>query len=256
MRLTKKIQNFSLSIAALRTCGMLCLLAGLMGRLLQNSVLGVDSMTNAELLDAMQADSNTLLFATLALVFQAMEACAVPIFAFLLVEGAVHTQRFGKYFLRVLAMAAACQLPYNLITTGSLLMLSRLNPVFALVMSMIMVYFFRRCAEKTAGNAALKIIAILGTFLWSKMLGVEHGAACVLLTAVLWGLRGKPNLQTLVGILVAVCCSVFSLYYMAAPISFLLLHFYSGEPGGQNKIVNYSMYPAMLVIFGLLTILL
>lgn len=255
MNLAKKISTFSFTATAIRTFGALFLLAGLIGTLLQAGIVGSGIMSNTELLEAMQSDETVMMTATWSLVFQSLEACALPLYAFLLVEGVTHTSGFGKYFLRVLGLAAVCQLPYNLVMTGSLLVMQGLNPVFALVMAMTMVYFFRRFPGKSVSHFAIKTLAILGTFLWSNMLGVEHGAACVLITAVLWALRGKPNLQTLAGVMVCFGCCIFSLYYMAAPIAFLILHFYGGEKGSSSRIVNYAAYPAMLVIFGLMSVL-
>lgn len=254
MNLVKKIRMFNLSSAALRAIGILFLAAGMAGMLIQRSILGVGAMSNSQLLETMQANPDLMGYATLALVFQALEACAVPIFAFLLVEGASHTESYRKYFLRVLGLAVVSQLPYNVITTGSLLMFGGLNPVFSLVMSMIMLYFFRRFPEKKAAHITLKVCAILFAFLWSNMLGVSHGAACVIITAVLWALRKKQNLQCFIGIAVMFCCSIFNLFYMVTPISFLILHFYDGEQGAENKLVNYLAYPVCLIVFCVLTI--
>lgn len=253
MNLARKVRMFGLSSAALRAIGMLFVVAGMVGALIQRSILGVGGMANTQLLEAMQANPDMMVYATVALAFQALEACAVPIFAFLLVEGTTHTVSFRNYFLRVLGLAAVCQLPYNVITTGSLLMIGGLNPVFALVFSMVMLYFFRRFPEKKAIHILLKTCAILFAFLWSNMLGVSHGAACVILTAVLWALRGKQNLQTFIGIAVMICCSIFDLFYMVAPVSFLILHFYDGERGADSKLVNYLAYPVCLIVFCVLT---
>ena len=252
MKLIKKIRTFSLTSTALRVCGILFLAAGMFGYMMQVNVLGAVGTSNTELFHALQADSGLMASATLAVVGQALEACAVPIFAFLLVEGAVHTSNYSKYVLRVLGLAAVSQLPYNLLMTGNLLQFYGLNSVFAAVMSMVMLYFFRRFPGKKAGRIAIKCCAFLFAFLWSNMLGVSHGAACVIVTAVLWGFREKPNLRTAFGVIVMLGCVVFSMFYMAAPISFLLIYFYSGEQGSRHRIANYAVYPILLLIFGLL----
>ena len=252
MNLLKKMRTFSLTATAIRACGILFLAAGMFGYMMQVKLLGISGPSNADLFDALQADPGLMMSATLAVAGQALEACAVPVFAFLLVEGSSHTSNFLKYFLRVLGLAAVSQLPYNLLMTGSLLKFYRLNPVFAAVMSMVMLYFFRRFPEKKAGYTVIKFCAILFAFLWSNMLGVAHGAACVMVTAVLWGFKEKPNLRMAFGVMVTLCCIVFSAFYMIAPISFLLIYFYSGEQGSHHRIVNYAAYPVLLLIFGVL----
>lgn len=254
MNLIKKIRTFSFTAAAIRTFGALFLLSGLIGTVMQTGLVGAGTMSNTELLEAMQADDAVMVTATWSLILQALEACALPLYAFLLVEGITHTSSFGRYYLRVLGLAVVCQLPYNLVMTGNAMVMQALNPVFSLVMAMTMVYFFRRFPKKSFSHIAIKILAVMGTFLWSNMLGIEHGAACVLLTAVLWGLRGKPNLQTFAGVMVSFACCVFSLYYLAAPLSFLILYFYGGEKGSGSRIVNYAVYPVLLLAVGLLRV--
>lgn len=253
MNLVKKVRMFSLSAAALRTIGLVLAAAGAAGLLIQRQVLGAGSVTGAQLLEALEAEPGLMGYATMALIFQAMEACALPIFAFLLVEDARRTETIGRDLLITLGLASLCQLPYNLLTTGSVWMLRGLNPVYALVMGLVMLYFFRRFPEKKGSHLAIKAIAIVFAFLWSNLLGVSHGPACVILTALLWALRDKPNLQTFLGIAAAICCSIFNLFYMLAPVSFLFLHFYDGEQGADNKRISGLIYPACLLVFALIS---
>lgn len=208
-------------------------------------ILGVGDIANSELLQMMQEDPSVMALATTALVFQVLEICAVPVFSFQLVEGAVHTASYGKYVLRVLGLAVVCQILYGLTFGG-------MNPVFALVMSMVMLYFFRRYPGKKAAHIAIKTFAVVGTFLWSNMLGIENGAACVILTAAQWALRDKTYFRTFGSCLAAVLCSILSPLYMASPIAFLVIYLYREDKGSGNKLVNYAGYPVILLICWLL----
>lgn len=253
MSLLRKIRTFSLSASALRVCGMLLLVVGIAGSVIQRTMLGLGEMTNSQLLELM-ADPAVMSNATIALVCQVLEACAVPIFAFLLVEGASHTGNFGKYLCRVLGVAVISEIPYNLVTGGSWLALGSRNPAFAMVMCLVMLYFFRRYPGKKGGHIVIKAMAVICVYLWSNMLGITHGACCVLLTAVLWALRGRQNLQTVAGIMIMLCSSIFSLVYPMGMLSFLIIHFYNGERGaGGNRAVNYLCYPVLLTVFWLLS---
>lgn len=255
MSLLRKIRTFQLTTVGIRIIGMIFLAAGTYGTMLQTKVLGAGYMTNTQLLNLLEENPQVMSSISMSLVMQMFGACALPIFIFLLVEGATHTSSYGKYFLRVLGLAVACQLPYNLVTTGNLWYMTRMNPVFALVMCMILLYFFRNYTQKTAQHILLKTVAIIGVYLWSNMLGVEHGACSVILCAVLWALRGKTNMQTFVGIAVMFACSIFSMYYMAGVLSFLALHFYEGNKGDENRLVNYLAYPVILVVCGLMNVM-
>lgn len=250
MNLMKKIGVFQFTTTGIRLCGMVFLLLGAIGSMLQCNLLGSGNLTNSQLLTVLETDSSIMADATIALMLQALGSSALPIFCLLLVEGAVHTSGYGKYFLRVLGLAVVSQLPYNLLMTGSLLQMTKLNPVFAMVMCMMMLYFFRQYREKKAGHIALKVLAILGVFVWSFLLGVEHGPCCVLITALLWGLREKQNTKTFLGIMALFLCSLFSMYYLVAPVGFLILHFYEGKQGSESKVFNYIAYPLILLIVG------
>ena len=254
MSLMKKIRTFELTTTGLRILGMLFLAAGAYGAMMQTKLLGIGNMTNNQLLDLIEQNPNVMAGTAMSLVLQMFGACALPIFVFLLVQGAMHTSNYGKYMLRVLGLAVLCQLPYNLLMTGNLMYMNRMNPVFSLFMCMIMLFFFRNFTQKNFKHIALKVIAFTGVFLWSNMLGIEHGACCVILCAVMWGLRAKINLQTFIGILVMFCCSIFSMYYIAGILGFLAIHFYEGNKGEENRLVNYLAYPIILVVCGLLMV--
>ena len=254
MSLLRKIRTFQLTTAGIRICGMIFLALGTYGAMLQTKALGVGAMTNTQLLDLLEQNPDVMSAVTMALVMQIFGACAIPVFMFLLVEGVTHTASFGKYFLRVLGLAVVCQLPYNMVMTGSVLYMLHLNPVFATVMCMVMLYFFRTYPGKTGKNVLLKVVAFVGVYLWTNMLGIEHGACCVILCAVLWLLRGKNNMQTFIGIAVMFACSIFSMFYMAGVLSFLALHFYEGDKGAENRWMNYLTYPVILLACGLMMV--
>lgn len=245
---TTKTKPSGLNRQALRTWGMIFLLAGVAGAFIRNCVLGLGSVSTAELLQAMQEETATMVYSTLALVLQAAETCATPIFAFLLVEGFRHTSNFKNYLLRVLGIAVLAEIPFNLVAYGKVFAMGSRNPVFGLVLCLVALYFFRQYGQKKVSHVAIKIAVTLAAIVWAELLNIEHGTCCVILTGVLWGLREKPQMQVFIGCLAAICCSVISLYYMAAPMAFLAIHFYNGEQGEGNKWVNYLAYPVILLV--------
>lgn len=234
---------------ALHVCGLVLLAAGCVSIVIQNKILGVGQTDNAQLLEIIQNRPDGMAFATLALIGQVLEICAVPVFAFLLAEGVRRTTGYWKYFLRVTGLALLCEIPYNLLTGNSVFVVGSLNPVFGAVMSLVMIYFFRTFQEKSISHNTIKAVALLGAYLWSTFLGVAFGGACVILTAVLWATHKRQNLQLLFGCLTGVACVVFSPLYLFSPIAFLVIHFYGGERGYENRWINYLSYPVMLILF-------
>ena len=86
-----------LSISVIRAWGLVFLLIGLVGRLLwQSDLLGFGKLGMEERVAAMEANPDLLSLMIIARVLQAVEACAIPIFAFLLAEGFYRTKDLKK----------------------------------------------------------------------------------------------------------------------------------------------------------------
>lgn len=233
---------------ALRTWGMLFVAAGVVSRsVLQRSLLGLGSISGAQLLETMSASESAMMIATMALVLQVLEACAVPIFAFLAVEGFTHTSDFKKYILRVLGLAALTEIPYNLALSGKFLDFSSRNPVFGIFLALVVLGFYKHYEGKSVKNVSIKAVITVSAMLWVGMLGIEYGMPMVLIAAVLWALRRNTLLANVAGATVSILCSLNSLFMMAAPMSFLAIHSYNGEKGEGNRAVNYLAYPTLLL---------
>ncbi len=233
---------------ALRTWGLLFLTVGAIGRgLLQTRLMGIGSISPEELLAAMEASQNAMILATVSLVLQAMETCAAPIFALLLTEGAQKTSNYGKYGLRVTGLALLCEIPYNLAINGTFFYMDSRNPVFGLVLSMVLLYFYRRYGAPGMKHLLIKAVVTVAAFLWGQMLRIEYGACMVLIVAVLWAFRKNVLYRNFAGAAVTVVCTAISPFFLAAPMGFLAVHAYNGEAGTNSRIVNYLAYPVILL---------
>ena len=233
---------------ALKTWGMVFAMAGILGRsILQNRLLGVGSISGMELISLMQESQGAMAVATVALLLQAMETCAVPIFAFALVEGFQHTSDWKKYLVRLLGIALLSEIPYNLAINQRVFALGSVNPVFGLVLGLILLWLYQHFACKKL----VCVIAAVAGIAWAFMLQVEHGIPMLLLVTVLWIFRKKPMLRGFAGAAVAVVCTVGSMFYLAAPMGFLAIHTYNGEKGEGNRLVSYLFYPVAVLLIGL-----
>ena len=251
-RLARQEKRTGITRTALRLWGIFFAAVGIAGEaILQNRILGMGSVSNQQLLEAMMADNSIMMAATLALVLQAVETCAVPIFCFLLVEGFQHTKDPVKYLLRVLGVAVISELPYNLAMSGSLWDASTRNPAFGLVLGLVMLLIFKRFDGKGFGKLMMKVIVATAGVIWAVMLGIVEGQSCVVLVAVLWAARNQKQFRSFIGCGAAACCTVFSPFYLAAPMGFMAVHFYQGEQGEENRLINYAAYPALLLIAGI-----
>lgn len=220
------------------------------------------------------------LYTSVGLIFGLLHYAAIPIFAFLLVEGFTHTSNLTNYAIRIGVMAVCVEIPFNYAMDGKLLgtftfpnlATLELNPVFGLLLSLVLLYFFRRYSGKTLKLIALKGLLWIMAFVWVKMLGIKYGIPVILLVPLIYFLRNKKMIMVFAGCIAMTLCgflassqtitkevagvvttettlnatSVAS-YIASSPVAFIVLHFYNGEPGERNRYINYLAYPAILI---------
>lgn len=242
-----------MSAAAIRFSGYMCLLMGIVGKgVIQNGILGLGSVTSQEMLAILGQSSEMMILAPVSIVMQGLEACAVPIFAYLLVEGFQKTSSYKNYLIRMILVAALSEIPYNLAFGGQVLVTNSRNPAIAMVICLLMLYFYRYCSARTAMNTAIKAVVTVSAILWSVMLNIEHGEFLVLMTAIFWLMRSKPNFRLLAGCGVSAVAMLISPsnITITAPFGCMLLYLYNGEKGDSNRVINLLCYPLMLLAAG------
>lgn len=243
-----------LSRNMLRAWGMVFMALGIVGRgIFQNALLGLNGMNSQQILALLESAPEMMTFTTIALIMQVMETCAVPIFAFLLVDGFVRTSNFKAYLIRVAGVALISELPYNLVVSGKLFDFSSRNPVFALALGLVMLFLLGLYPGKSLKNVLIKIAVAAAALIWAQMLSIDNGGCILFIILALGIVRGKQSLQSLFGATAAISCSLVSPFYLASPMSFLAIHFYNGEKGEENRMVNYLVYPVILLIVGIIS---
>lgn len=247
-RLGTHNQKTGISVNALRLLGMLFLAAGIIGRgVFQNHILGFTGMNVRQMLESIQISETTLNYAALSIALQVIETCAGPIFAMLLVEGVRHTSDFNKYFARVLGISLLTEIPYNLAMGRGVLDFSSRNPMFSLVLGMLLLFFYQRYAGKDARNMAMKLLLTAAALAWVKMLNIHYGTPMLVLILVLWALRNKSR-RNLLGAGAALACGLLSPCFLASPAAFLAIRMCNGDREQESRAVNYLMYPGLLLL--------
>ena len=213
-------------------------------------LLALGAVNSDQLLEVLNA-SGGMQAAAAALVFEGLESCAAPIFAVLLIDGFQKSSNVPKYILRVLGVAILSEIPYNYVFSGKLLDMTSRNPVWAMVLCLLMLYLFRQYEGKQAGKLLIKLAVAAAAILWSLLFRVQFGPIMLLLVMALWALRNRLSLRLCFGAAVAVCCCVVNPLYMFSPFGFLIAHFYNEEKGFFARPIQYLIYPFMLVMVGL-----
>lgn len=104
---------------------------------------------------------------------------ALPIFAFLLVEGAHRTRSRKKYAIRLALGAVLAELPYNLATSGRLFAPEHQSIMLTLLLGYGAVLAMEKCK-----NTAWKPVAILPFALAAELVLADYGWAGVLTVAL------------------------------------------------------------------------
>lgn len=224
---------------------MLCYSIGV--AVIQNGIIHMDNYTTAEFSELLSSDSHMMTVAGWAAAFQMIGGLAVPIFAFLLVEGFRRTSSYKNYFLTMLAFAVLSEVPYDLAMSDSFWDTSSQNALFSMVVCLAMLYGLRMMGERQGFQYRLmQILLVIAGVLWCELLNLAFGLCEVLLVAVYYLLYDKRGVKVLLG------CAI-SIMYVTAPFSGYLIWAYDGQQGWhENKYVFYLFYPVHLLVLGII----
>lgn len=246
-----KEQSKGVSIANLRSWALVCVTLGIAAvTIILRGLLKVDMISpDLEQVKSLFSEEQTRTYVIVALICLAVETCAVPLFAVMLVEGSYRTLDISKYMLRTVLVAVVSEVPYDYATMGKFLDITNLNPAFGTAIALLMLYFFLRYSDNTVGHYVLRSVITLAMILWTMIFNVTQGPCIVLITAVLWTFWNKPLWRSILGALACLVCAVLiSPFYIAAPLAMILIYFYRGEKGMDFKWGRLIAYPAILLL--------
>lgn len=214
---------------------------------IENGVIHIDQYTQEGLSQALAEDSGLMVWAGAGSVMQLIGGLAVPIFAFLLVEGFLNTSDCRKYFLRMLLFAIVSEIPYDLAIGGQVWDLTSQNALMGMTISLGMLWCLKIVKERTGFVYALvKGCIVLCAVLWVTLLRAQYGLCVVLLVAIFYLLYGRNVLKTFLGVLV-------SLMYVTGPLAFYGIWCYNGARSDRlPKYVFYVFYPLHLLVLGII----
>ena len=208
----------------------------------QNGLLHVNQFSNAQLREMWAANPDLMVLSSWAAVFQLLGGLAIPVFAFLLVEGFLHTSDYKAYLIRMVGFALLSEIPFDFAMSGKLFDWSSQNLLFTLAIGLVMLYGLRLFA---AGQG-VKLLIVLAAVLWSALMRTQFGLCMILLIAVYYLLKDHKAKLWIGGII--------SFMYVTGPVSGFVLKRYNHQRGEQpNKYLFYMLYPLHLLILGLLT---
>ena len=185
---------------------------------------------------------------------------AFPLFAFMAVEGYLHTRSLKKYLLRLLMLAVISEIPFDLLVSGSVFDPMHQNVIWTIILGL---YCIRAFENISAGRKMmLSAVVIIASLAAAIIARVDYSSAGVLTLLAFYAFRGNTvrcRLMQLLSLafinLVLLGGIEFAFPYQAlAVLSLPIIWLYDGSQGPHNgfiKAANYLFYPAHMLILAL-----
>ncbi len=188
------------------------LISGAVSEYIQLFILKLNTYDNQSLLNALQGSEAIMLYATTAIILKIAGYAAVPLISYLALKKYDRIASFKKLFCISAATAIILQIPYILLSSSKLSILS------AITLSYIMLYFVRH------NNKTVGIIVFMASAVWSMILNIENGIALLCSVFILNGIRNKTAAVLICSLAMVTACG-FNMFYFLAPLSCVLLCF-------------------------------
>ena len=178
--------------------------------------------------------------------FRIIVRIAFPIFAFLIVQGAVHTSNWKRYATRLFLFALISEVPFDFALQGKLFDISYQNVYFTLLLGLLGIHQVMEWEKK--GKKYIGVVIFLFLGIVSEGLRCDYGMFGMLYILLCYfGYKRKENLAiwTIVYQVVAGGTQSF------AAIAGIFIWLYNGKEGMKNKWIQYgfySFYPVHLLV--------
>lgn len=179
-----------------------------------------------------------------------------PLFAFLLVEGYVHTSNLNKYYKRLFVFALISQIPFMLFRTlvGDWKVL---NIMFTLILGLIAITVYDKVKKEYISFPLCIIIILIG-----KVIKVDYEWYGVAVILILYIFRENKilkiisySLLTLLNFYILgydLSNIIIIKFFIAYLIPLIFITLYNGKQGRKIKYFFYWFYPIhMLIVYGL-----
>lgn len=185
---------------------------------------------------------------------------AFPLFAFMAVEGYLHTRSLKKYLLRLLMLAVISEIPFDLLVSGSVFDPMHQNVIWTIILGLCCIRAFENIsADLKKMLSAVVIIASLAAAIIAR---VDYSSAGVLTLLAFYAFRGNTVRCRLMQLLSLAFINLVLLggigfafpYQALAVLSLPIIWLYDGSQGPHNgfiKTANYLFYPAHMLILAL-----
>lgn len=245
---------------ALKIFTAITLLVGNIGCAIEAGIVrwgGFD--TYEQVSKALETDSNLNILTGVSVICKLIGQFSVPIFVFLMVLGFIKTSNYRKYFISMLITAVISEIPYDLVMTGKWFAFGVQNPMFAMVIALLMLYFIKMVAGKTGElGMPMRILYMVIGVCWCALFRVDMGILIIILAAVFYTFRDRYAYMMIVGIVATIICAFGGTGTYLAALSFYGIYSYNEKERELkcSKYLFYAQYPVELIILAIAMVIL
>ena len=178
---------------------------------------------------------------------------AMPVFAFCVAEGFLHTRDRKKYLLRMGLFALVSELPFDLVINGRLGFGHQNVMCTFFIAILVLLCYDRLTSEKpTPGRIGLGTLVVIGGMAAALALRTDYHLYGVGLVVLFYLLRDKETwVRTALGMAYHIVTENVGIYIFGL-LGFLPLFLYNGEKGRGLKWLFYVFYPGHLLLIWLI----
>lgn len=188
------------------------------------------------------------------ILYRVIGRIAFPIYAFLLVEGFVHTKSVKKYGARLLFLAFISELPFDYAFYGGVYWTHQ-NIFFTLFIGLLTLYLLDK-NEKEGKDSKFFIVASMGIL--ASLLRLDYEIIGIVYIAVFYltsGMGKNERLRIVVPVMFVTNLLVSGLVQQFSLLALVFIYFYNGKLGPKNKFIQilfYISYPLHLILYAMI----
>ena len=182
---------------------------------------------------------------------------AMPIFAFCVAEGFIHTHDRGRYLRRIGLFALISEIPFDLVTAGKPLEFSHQNIMATFFWAILGLLCYEKLREKKTKSSRILGALVPAAFIpGALLLRLDYDILAVGLIFIYYLLRQKaPLWNNLAAAAYHVLLRNVGIYWFGL-LGFIPILLYNGKRGRGMKWFFYVFYPGhLLVIWAVRTLL-
>lgn len=181
-------------------------------------------------------------------IYKMIGRISFPIFAFLIVEGSVHSSNIKAYMNRLLCFALISEIPFNLAFYRRFIFVGSTNVLFTLYAGLLIIDLIKRYHEENMVWIKMLLI-ILGI----QLIGGDYLIYGILTVIIFYTYRGQfYKICIALALLFTILMGGLQTYGL---LSLAILYFYNGREGRKFGRAFYLVYPVHLILIYLAYIL-